>query len=77
MLRRWFWNVLIALDQVGNALVMGDPDETISSRAAKARANGRPWGCVLCKVLDWVQPGHCDKALEPDEGADAVIHDGV
>lgn len=77
MLRRWLWNVLIAIDQFGNALAGGDPDETISSRAAKAKVNGRPWGCVLCKVLDWVQPDHCDKALEPDEGADDVVREGA
>jgi hypothetical protein len=41
MFKKWFWNVLIALDQLVNALAFGDPDETISSRAAKAMQEGK------------------------------------
>ena len=33
---KYFWNLLIALDQLANTILAGDPDETISSRAAKA-----------------------------------------
>jgi hypothetical protein len=65
---RYFLRVAIALDQLGNAILGGDPDETISSRAAKARARGAGWGCVLCKILDAVHRDHCTKALEFEEG---------
>lgn len=75
MLSRWFWNVLIAIDQLGNALTLGDPDETISSRAAKAQAKGRRWGCILCRALNLIQRDHCQRSLEPDEGARAIIPD--
>lgn len=68
-------NVLIALDQFGNALVGGSPDETISSRAGKAQQKGKRWGCVLCRFLNWFERDHCAKSIEPDEGADAVIPD--
>ena len=68
-------NVLIALDQYGNALVGGSPDETISSRAGKAQQEGKRWGCVLCRFLNWFERDHCTKSIEPDEGADAVIPD--
>lgn len=68
-------NVLIALDQFGNALVGGDPDETISSRAGKAQQKGRRWGCVLCRFLNWFERDHCAKSIEPNEGADAVLPD--
>lgn len=30
---RYLWRILLALDQLGNALLNGDEDETISSRA--------------------------------------------
>lgn len=67
--KRWLWNILVSLDQMLNTLLRGDPDETVSSRAAKARQRGRRWGCVLCRCLDWLDPGHCAGAVELDEGA--------
>lgn len=65
-------NILVAVDQLANTILGGDPDETISSRAAKAQRLKKPWGCVLCKFLDLFQKGHCDKSIEWGEGADAV-----
>jgi hypothetical protein len=72
---RYLWNLLIALDQFVNTLLLGDPDETISSRAAKAMLEGKRWGCVLCRLLDYVQKDHCLKSLEVDEGSQAIIKD--
>ncbi len=66
--KRWFKDILIGVDQLGNALLRGDPDETISSRAAKAQLKGKTWGCVLCKFLDKIDPDHCQKSIEKDEG---------
>ena len=60
--------VAVAIDQLFNALLNGDEDETISSRAAKARSKGKRWGCVLCRFLDWLDPNHCTNSIEPDEG---------
>ena len=60
--------VAVAIDQLLNALLNGDEDETISSRAAKARLKGKRWGCVLCRFLDWLDPNHCTNSIEPDEG---------
>ncbi|MGE3433351.1 MAG: hypothetical protein AB7I22_20360 [Ramlibacter sp.] len=62
------WKLSVAFDQLGNAAGNGDPDETISSRAGKARLQGRVWGCVLCKVLDWLDPDHCARMIERDRG---------
>lgn len=76
-LRRWTLNVLIGLDQLGNALLGGHPDETISSRLGKHKArNGGvvPWRTwlgtarVLDNVLEWLDPGHSIDAIEHDEG---------
>ena len=60
--------VAVAIDQLFNALFGGDEDETISSRAAKARMKGKRWGCLLCRFLDWLDPNHCTNSIEPDEG---------
>jgi hypothetical protein len=64
----WILNVLISVDQLGNAVLRGDPDETISSRAAKAELRGKKWGCLLCKFLDKLDKDHCKKSIESDEG---------
>lgn len=60
------WNILIAIDQLGNAYGGGDPDETISSRASK-QMHKRGWR-ALAKVLDLIDPGHVERAREADEG---------
>jgi hypothetical protein len=61
----WFWlkNVLLSLDQLLNAILWGDPDETLSRRAGRARETKRMWGCWLCGLLDRVDPRHCEKTL--------------
>ena len=28
----------------------------------RARDGGRRWGCLLCRLLDALDPGHCDKS---------------
>ncbi|MDR3474492.1 MAG: hypothetical protein P4M09_22815 [Devosia sp.] len=68
---KYLLNVLIALDQLLNALTGGDPDETISSRCAKRRT--QPGWNILAAILEWIDPGHLDRVLEPDEGRDAVL----
>lgn len=70
-LGRYVFNLLIALDQLGNAILFGDPDETISSRAAK-RAHVWGWR-KLGQVLEWIDPGHMARAIEKDEGKDGLF----
>jgi len=67
-LRTYLWNLLVSLDQFINTVLGGFPDETISSRAAKSRKRGKRWACILCRILDRIDPDHCDKTVEPDEG---------
>jgi len=62
------WRLAVAHDQLANAAANGDEDETISSRAAKARRGGYRWGCLLCWLLDRIDPHHCDRSIEEDEG---------
>jgi hypothetical protein len=73
---RYLLNLAILLDEAANTLAGGSPNETISERAAKARNAGRRWGCVLCRALNWINPGHCDNELSSTIGDDAVIPDG-
>lgn len=60
--KRW-WRVAIGKDQAFNASIGGSEDETLSSRAARAEADGKRWGCVLCKFLGYIDKDHCKKSL--------------
>lgn len=57
---------LVAIDQAANVALGGRPDETISSRAARADRSGKWWGRTLSRFLDLFQTDH---------GADAVAGD--
>ena len=64
--KRWLANVIIAtIDIVPNAILGGAPDETLSSRMGRAKDRPKgfgPWlSRTICKGLDWLDPGHCDK----------------
>jgi len=65
-LRTYAVNILLSIDQFFNVLMLGDPDETISSRA------GRVWpDSTWRKFIDWLmfwQSNHCHKAIEKGEG---------
>lgn len=52
-------DIAVALDRAGNAAINGSNEETISSRANRARSEGRRWGCLLCRILDALSPNHC------------------
>ena len=77
---KWALNILISIDQLGNTILGGDPDETISSRPGKMKTkyNGSiPWYRPLSKIVDWgldkIDPGHSVDAIEHDEGSNAVL----
>ena len=79
----YFQNLaIVALDLVGNTILGGDPDETISSRSSKAMAyeQGLPtprwgWGCRMCSFLAVFAENHCAKALQRNKGTRAVVPD--
>lgn len=80
MIGKYLMNLLIAIDQFGNTLTGGDPDETISSRLGKLklRYGGTiPWRRPLAKVIDWglerIDPHHSVDAVEEDEGKEALL----
>lgn len=58
------WTLAVSYDQLANVAFGGSEDETISSRAGKARREGRRWGCMLCRLLDRLDESHCEKSIE-------------
>lgn len=68
-LKKYFWNILISIDQFVNTVFGGDPDETISSRLGKDR--DKNWFTThLSSFLDWFESDHVEKSIEEDEGKD-------
>lgn len=70
-LKKYIINVLLGIDQLGNAIMFGDPDETISSRAGRVWP-GTWWQWFIDHLMFW-QTNHCHKAIEPDEGKNDLL----
>lgn len=80
MIGKYILNILISIDQLGNTLTGGDPDETISSRLGKIKRKYGgiiPWTKPLARLIDWglekIDKNHCIDAIEEDEGTNAVF----
>jgi hypothetical protein len=69
-MKKYFWNLLVAIDQLVNTILLGDPDETVSSRMGKAKRNGNKFAIMVCKFLSKFDNKHCIKSIEEDEGKD-------
>lgn len=65
---RWCFNLSVAWDQLLNALLLGYPDETISSRAGKGRRAGKWYWKLVADILDFIDKNHAEDAIEDDEG---------
>jgi hypothetical protein len=74
MIIKYIKNIFIGLDQFVNAILGGDPDETISSRIGKRiRSNkATPFERYIAHVLDNIDKNHCNDAIEEDEGDDEI-----
>ena len=69
-LRRWPKAILIAIDQLANAICLGSEDETISSRCWRAKLAGKRWGAALVAVIDampWFGRDHCRRSWEAEQ----------
>lgn len=55
--RTYVMGVLMALDEMGNALLGGDHDETISSRCERGYRRYWYW-TLLGRILNAIDPGH-------------------
>jgi hypothetical protein len=79
LLARLAVNVLLLLDETGNVLTGGAPDETISQRLARARRDGKgkvkSFASFSCKILTYVgylfgaKQDHCTWALDSAGGS--------
>lgn len=66
-MNRWIFQVGLALTRLGNALLGGLAEESMSSRAWRMEAIGKPWGRITRPLIDavfWVfgRPDHCSGA---------------
>ena len=64
---KYIQNLLVSVDQLINTVMLGDPDETISSRAGRVFPDTW-WSNFIDFWMFW-QSNHCHKAIEEDEGA--------
>ena len=51
-LSTWLLNILIGIDQLVNAITLGYPDETISSRAWRRASEGSRWWTFMRSFID-------------------------
>lgn len=64
---RYLKNLLIALDQLGNTLLGGWPDESISSHCWRIdREQGISWPRKLVDALLFFDKDHCQESYESE-----------
>lgn len=56
-------------DRVGSAMTNGSDDEYISTRAYEAMIKQKRWGCILCRLLDYLERDHCKKSFDKQQQA--------
>lgn len=66
-MNRWLFQVGLALTRLGNALLGGLAEESMSSRAYRMGASGKPWGQITRPLIDRIfrlfgQKDHCQHA---------------
>jgi hypothetical protein len=75
---RWAHNVLLGLDFFANAVMAGDPGESISSRLGKWQTMGGWRGVIadgLCPALSLImlERDHCRVSIDRSVGARGVL----
>lgn len=72
---KYLYNLGLSLDQLLNAILLGDPDESVSGRCGRAMKSGKPkfWVPGLTAFIDAMafivarEMNHCSNAIEPEE----------
>lgn len=67
MFKTYILNVLIAVDQLGNAALGGTPDETLSARAWRTEQDGKLFGKFFRPIIDtlaliFLDFNHCENS---------------
>lgn len=69
-MKQYILFVLIAIDQMVNALRGGYPDETLSSAAWRGEQDGKILGSFFRPIIDWMFSGlesnHCCASYESE-----------
>ncbi len=78
----YFHNLFLAVDQLINTIIGGDPDETFSSRVGKCqrgdhgvwiRIPATPLAWFINVLFCWQGWNHCINCIEDDEGQRELI----
>lgn len=69
-LSAYLLRILVSIDQLGNTVCDGNPDETISSRVGRNAIAGKKWALIAEKVINALfsllgQKNHCRSHIEP------------
>lgn len=73
----WLSQTGLALTRLGNALIGGLAEESMSSRAWRAEGNRKAWGRITRPLIDFVfglfgQDDHCKRAYWTDRHMPAL-----
>ena len=77
-MKGYLFNIALALDILGSAILAGMPGETLSGRAGTAQREGKLRGKFLAPIIDFIMmnPQHCQQAIANDIlRAKAVVTD--
>ena len=73
MLWKYLKNILISIDQLGNAIAFGSPDETISSRLGR-NYRGSPMEVFVDWLFSWTGTlEHCEDSVESVDREDGAL----
>jgi hypothetical protein len=68
--KKYFWDIIIAVDQLINTFFGGSPYETMSSRMGRNLVKGNKgkiaWRVKVCKILSIIDPrkgNHCENSI--------------
>ena len=56
-------NVTLLADKAANTALLGSPNETLSTRTARANVAGKRWAVLACRVAGRINADHCAKSI--------------
>jgi len=70
-LQQYSYHKLLGIDCYLNSIMLGDPNETCSSRAGRLWPNS--WWCKFINCIMWFQKNHCQTHIEEFAGKTDLI----
>jgi hypothetical protein len=67
-MKNYLWNIMVGVDQLFNAIMGGNPRETICSRIAKRIKQKKAFLIerLFCKLLDMIDKNHCERSIQDE-----------